>query len=457
MVRLNRSITDINILYIYVQETTQLSCFFYFCWRKNVVMRTLIIWFAILFANFFYGQKLKDTFIIERSSGKGLVDSLGQIILPPNYENVSISRNNKYVTLKNIDSKYGVLNEKLDTIIPFEYDYINNEYDLFVVSKNDTYGMLNSVGQIVLPLSYKRIYSSTTSFNGFSYEKIDGSFGYIDENGKKIFSNSPYWIEALSKKYFLAKIIDEQYIVNKKLKKVHLTPIQFTSNGSKKITKFYIKDNVGYSVGLFDLKKGKELIPPHYKSITLNDTNGLVIVENKNGYYLLNNKFQAISEAYEKMEFSRDESSLIKVFKNKKYGFLNLDGSIAIDFIFDEAESFSEGLTAVVKNGYWGFINTKGETVIDFTFVGKMESFINNKAKFYKGNITTSGLYTSFRASFIDKNGNYLIEPYYEELDYVSKSRAIGYKKGTRILIDLNTKKEIIELTKDDRIFQIER
>ena len=419
-------------------------------------MKNLIVLFAILFANLFYGQNFKDTFVIERSSGKGLVDTLGQIILPPNYENVSISRNDKYVSLKNIDSKYGVLNEKLDTIIPFEYDYINNEYDLFVVSENDTYGLLNSNGQLVLPINNKRIYSSTNGFKGFSYENNNGSFGFVDEQGKHIISNSPYWIEALSKKYFVVKIEDENYIVNKKMKKAYEKPIRFVSNTSAKYSVFYIKENENYVAGLFDLKKGKVVLKPQYKSIWVDDKNDLFIVENKNGYYLQNKRFETISDVYEKMYFSKDKSSLIKVFKNKKYGFLNLDGSLAIDLIYDEAEPFSEGLAAVVKNGYWGFINSKGETVIDFTFVGKMESFINNKAKFYKGNITTSGLYTSFRASFIDKNGKFLIEPYYEELDYVSKSRVIGYKKGTRILIDLNTKKEIIELTKDDRIFQIE-
>lgn len=421
-------------------------------------MRKSLIVFAILFANLFYAQSFKDTFVIERPTGKGLVDTLGQIIVPPNYTYVSISGNRNYLILQNTDLKSGVLNKKLDTIIPFEYDLIYSEYDLFVVEKNNFYGLLNNKRQVVLPINYKFISISNNRFlNGFTYEKSDGIFGYINEKGKHIISNSPYEIDILSKKYFVAKVGEENYIVNKKLKKVYQTPIDFTSNGSERYSVFYIRQKEGYLVGLFDLKKGKEGLAPNYKRITLNSKNGLVIVENKNGCYLLNNKFQTISNSYEKMNFSKDQSSLIKVYKNKKYGFLNLDGSVAIDLIFDEAESFSEGLAAVVKNGYWGFINPKGETVIDFTFVGKMESFTDNKAKFYKGNFTTSGLYTSFRASYIDKNGKYLIEPYYENLDYVSKSRAIGYKNGKRILIDLITKKEIIELTKDDRVFQIGR
>ena len=56
-------------------------------------------------------------------------------------------------------------------------------------------------------------------------------------------------------------------------------------------------------------------------------------------------------------------------FCRKKYGYLNADASkVVIDFQYDDASSFCNGLAAVKKDGKWGYIDTEGNVVIDFLF-----------------------------------------------------------------------------------------
>ena len=59
---------------------------------------------------------------------------------------------------------------------------------------------------------------------------------------------------------------------------------------------------------------------------------------------------------------------LFPVFKDGKAGYIDTSGNIAIQFKFDGAASFSEGLASVKLNGQWGYINADGETVIEPSF-----------------------------------------------------------------------------------------
>ncbi|MCB0532708.1 MAG: WG repeat-containing protein [Lewinellaceae bacterium] len=62
-----------------------------------------------------------------------------------------------------------------------------------------------------------------------------------------------------------------------------------------------------------------------------------------------------------------------------KYGFVKMDGSIAIPFDFDDAEQFSEGLAPVKKGDSWGFIDTSGKTAIPFIY-DEVGEFVNHLA-----------------------------------------------------------------------------
>ena len=53
-----------------------------------------------------------------------------------------------------------------------------------------------------------------------------------------------------------------------------------------------------------------------------------------------------------------------------KVGFIDKNGSVVIQGVFDDAGLFSEGLAPAMIGGKWGIIDATGRTVIDFQFPG---------------------------------------------------------------------------------------
>ncbi len=54
--------------------------------------------------------------------------------------------------------------------------------------------------------------------------------------------------------------------------------------------------------------------------------------------------------------------------QNGKWGFIDANGVAMIQYVFDEVQSYSEGLAAVRMGNRWGYIDGRGDLVIDFRF-----------------------------------------------------------------------------------------
>jgi hypothetical protein len=76
------------------------------------------------------------------------------------------------------------------------------------------------------------------------------------------------------------------------------------------------------------------------------------------------------------------------------FGYLNMQGEMVVNAVFQNARDFSEGMAAVqMGNGKWGFINTLGELIID----AKYESCSD-----FKGNLAQVdvGVIPGYRSAF---------------------------------------------------------
>lgn len=50
--------------------------------------------------------------------------------------------------------------------------------------------------------------------------------------------------------------------------------------------------------------------------------------------------------------------------------YVGTDGQLITDFLYDEAEDFSEGIAACCRNGKWGYIDENGNEITDFVYDG---------------------------------------------------------------------------------------
>ena len=97
--------------------------------------------------------------------------------------------------------------------------------------------------------------------------------------------------------------------------------------------------------------------------------NGVLFANIGGYYYLINGNGEKVSnEKYEQACLFND-STYAAVKTSKGWTFIDSTGKQVFKEYFDNARSFSNGLAAVQKNGKWGYINGQGELAIDYTFV----------------------------------------------------------------------------------------
>ncbi len=98
-----------------------------------------------------------------------------------------------------------------------------------------------------------------------------------------------------------------------------------------------------------------------------------------------NQKGDIISPAIYDQVMSYRESDLARVFRDKKFGFVNSSGKEVIKAEYADAGIFSDGLAAVKVDGKWGYINPSNSFVVkpmyDFTlkFTNGLSSVQKNK------------------------------------------------------------------------------
>ena len=84
----------------------------------------------------------------------GLINSLGEVIIPFDYESIANSTVNAYSVSK--DGKWGFITKNNQVLIPIEYDLISDFFEnLCAVKKDGKWGFIDLINQIVIPFQYE--------------------------------------------------------------------------------------------------------------------------------------------------------------------------------------------------------------------------------------------------------------------------------------------------------------
>ena len=211
----------------------------------------------------------------------------------------------------------------------------------------------------------------------------DNLYGLVNKDGKTIIENSYLYMDHLFDKYFVANkqgngvidkdnnvIVDFKYDV---LSKVGEHPLLKGKNMEKNTTTVYSKDMneiVTLESSILDIHNDYVEIFSR-KSATFVDIFG----EKKEAKEVLKN------------------NKLFAACKDGKWGFVDKDGNVKIDYIYDFVTEFnSYGFAGVEKNGKWGIINEDGnmtcECMYEFDYEEEVirPMFINKYYKTYTEN-----------------------------------------------------------------------
>jgi len=290
----------------------------------------------------------------------GLIDKTGEYVIEPSYSDLR-SFSEGYAVVGNTEnyiSKYGMIDEKGKLVIDYKYDYLGDLHDglAYVYKYNSDdytykYGFINKKGKLVIDYKFDyvsdfseglAVVSKVSANNNYDY---DYEYSYEDE-----YSYNNYTYGFIDKKGKL--VVDYQYdyasnfsdgmaVVGKYidgvLKYAYIDKTgKITSDWSDILYSFVD----GYSIKLVD------------KQFVLIDKN-MNQVENKD----------KLKEILVKNLYFSEGMAL--VLKDGKYGFVNQDGKVVIDFQFTYAGDFYSG-SAYVEIDYVGYYVDKNGVVTKY-------------------------------------------------------------------------------------------
>ncbi len=284
----------------------------------------------------------------------GLIDLSGNIITDAKYDDIEglISKEGELLVKK--DDKFGVINNRGKELIKIKYDYIaGDEYyraddgykssGYIIGEKKDNgyrYGYMNKNQKLLLGTDYNEI----TRIGDIKNENTDKNvFVIARKNGQ------------------CGLIKNKKVIIDFKYQEINYSGVE---------NLFILTRNT--KSGVYT-SKGKKILPVKFEDIAINDD----YIYSKNGdtekYY--NFKGQEVDKKISDKEVEDDQysesksvdsikPSLIPNNKNGKWGFIDKNENVKVDYIYDEVTEVNKyGFAGIKKDGKWGSIDEKGNIV----------------------------------------------------------------------------------------------
>ncbi|MEM6964102.1 MAG: WG repeat-containing protein [Bacteroidota bacterium] len=230
------------------------------------------------------------SYLAQNKDGKfGCITADGKVTLPFKYDNMDTNGyGNSAISIQ--DEKCGIV--KFNNGVPFEiatcdYDDIAINNQVFLIEKGGKFGIMDTYGKMILPLSYDKI------------KPLDG-------------------------KLFIAKKEKDHYLMDNTGNKLTPQPyrdIQPIANGDKK----YYRNQFSYlkaktkdgQYGIID-KFGSQVINPMFEDLGAEKNNNVIVKENgKYGLYNIIKKTSTLPAAYDQIIF--DENTVYAMKKNEVF------------------------------------------------------------------------------------------------------------------------------------------
>ncbi|MGI6012478.1 MAG: WG repeat-containing protein [Ruminococcus sp.] len=239
-----------------------------------------------------------------------------------------------------------------------------------VVLEEGKYGLADAVGNEIIPCEYKEIYPF--SEEGFALaQRDDGTWIYIDENNQVR--------KAPENEYDVLGMYTEEGTTARRNGKYG-----FLDENMEPIGEFVWDGLTGLKNGVAAAQrdgewslitpKGKERSQERYEDV-ISDDNGFcswqkrIFVKKDGEYQMVNTKGKAVGELTFDLAKAFTDEGYAAVCKDGKWGYINEDGELVLDFQYDDAQSFQNGFAAVCIDGKWGYIDEQGTVVIQPEFL----------------------------------------------------------------------------------------
>ena len=334
-----------------------------------------------------------DVLRVEKDGKYGLINFEGKEVLPCDYDEITALKGVTNNLLVKKDGKVGLVNEKGQTIVNTEYKDIKtlkegykNEY--IIVNDNNQYGIISTTGTVIIEPKYEDVKYLNNSemfaikdagvwklINKDNQILIDGGYDNIIEakgenvvvekggkygvvttkNEEKIpveyeqikYTFSIYYIAKTGGKYGIINLNNEQ------VKDFNYINMDYVEKGD-----FIQADVSDTETVIFDNNLSEKI---NGIVSEINQEKGYIKVYTNNEYKYYNFKFEE-----KKSSDILTSNNLFLSKKDGKYGYVNKEGKVIVDYIYEDGtEQNSCGFAAVKKDGVWGSINKVGAVELE--------------------------------------------------------------------------------------------
>jgi len=351
----------------------------------------------------------------------GFIDEDGKVTIQPNFQDAE--NFSEGLALVKLEGKYGYVNKSGKLVVAAEYDdaLAFNEGHA-VVELKDKLGMINRNGEFIIPPRYEDLGNLE---NGLSYFLLDSLYGYFDAKG----------IERIKPKYTEASdfengksivSIDDFYGL---IDVFGTTFIAMKYQGLR-----HYHDDIYLAMqndywGLIQLN-GDTILPFIYDYISKISNNRILIEKegefnytDLNGHLLLTTWIPVYSEFKQLATF---KNGYAKIKFEGKFNLIDTTGKKLFAQPKENIGDYSS-LIAVNKSDKWGYVNPAGAQIIPYNFTW---------ANSFEGNYAIAGNDPFF--GLINKQGKYVVNPYFEQLTFLNDSLLIAKSLGNYGIISID-------------------
>ena len=380
--------------------------------KKNIIIIivAIVVILALVIGGFFIYKAIKNSsedyqiaevkeynyFLLNQDDKFGVIDKTGNIIVQPQYEEVTIPNPEKAVFICSNDGNTQVYNEKNEQIMT-EYSDVeairlknvasNLMYEKSVLkySEDGKYGLIDFTGKKITKPIYDELDSLPYKEGQFLVGQ-DGKYGVINLKGNNI--------------------VDIQY------EQVDVDGYYSEENGYKYAGYIVsVKTDEGYRYGYLDCN-GNEVLDTVYNDLSrvkeIGDNSTAYLVCAQNGQYGVNkNSENIIKNEYQSISYDENNNVFI-VERTKKYGVDDVNGKEIIPVEYTQIDSTGNYLYAQDDQGTTVYDSTGNQADIDANISILSTTNSNYRIKIDNSDVTKYGVIDSAGNNIIPENYNYI-------------------------------------------------
>lgn len=301
-----------------------------------------------------------ENLIVMKNGQYGLYQN-DKIIINCNYQDMKYEDDiNMYFVKRG--SKYGVLNENGDIVVPVEYQNIENKgMFIEVINSDNQKEHFNINGEKTNKFDNYNSIKKSKYDNTYIATLNDYSYQLLDENYNVLTNEKYEYMENILSNIYIVKDSNGKYGMinynNQKIVENNYDIIQLISN-TEIIQAIDVTSNM---VSLFN-KSGQKLLEEEDLLVIFNDNYIKVFCNEGVKYYTLDGKEALNTEIYK-------NNNIIGFYENGKWGFKDRSGNIVIKAIYDRIVEINEnGYGGIKIEDKWGIIDKEGNIIVEPKF-----------------------------------------------------------------------------------------